>query len=166
MPRACRADAREVGQQRVDEAYELGKVGIVQPGATAELMAVMGDVLFRRAEMNHAEIEYKQAPQNRSQGGADLSWTGAALRCFFIASQSLRVTEDSTSDCTEQPRGAAGMAAHVAQERAAASDQDYLSLPHPDDEDATIALRQYAGYLEATLGQPVHACRLISKVED
>jgi hypothetical protein len=41
----------------------------------------------------------------------------------------------------------------------------YLSGPHPDDEEETKRMTEYLEFLKATAEKPVHACRLVSKVE-
>src|ERR1022692_3008752 len=43
--------------------------------------------------------------------------------------------------------------------------ESYLSGPHPDDEEETKWMTEYLGFLKATADKPVHACRLVSKVE-
>jgi hypothetical protein len=43
--------------------------------------------------------------------------------------------------------------------------ETYLGGPHPDDEEDTKWMTEYLGFLKATVDKPVHACRLISKVE-
>ena len=41
----------------------------------------------------------------------------------------------------------------------------YLGGPHPDDEEETKWMTEYLAFLKATADKPVHACRLVSKVE-
>ena len=41
----------------------------------------------------------------------------------------------------------------------------YLGGPHPDDEEETKWMTEYVEFLKATADKPVHACRLVSKVE-
>jgi predicted aspartyl protease len=41
----------------------------------------------------------------------------------------------------------------------------YLSGPHPDDEEETKWMTEYLEFLKATADKPIHACRLVSKVE-
>ncbi len=41
----------------------------------------------------------------------------------------------------------------------------YLAGPHPDDPEQTEYLQHYLEFLKATVDKPVHACRLVSKVE-
>jgi hypothetical protein len=43
--------------------------------------------------------------------------------------------------------------------------QDYLAGPHPDDEEETKSLTEYLEFLKAMADKPVHACKLLSKVE-
>jgi predicted aspartyl protease len=41
----------------------------------------------------------------------------------------------------------------------------YLSGPHPDDEEETMHMQELLDFLKATVDKPVHACKLVSKVE-
>jgi hypothetical protein len=41
----------------------------------------------------------------------------------------------------------------------------YLDGPHPDDEEETKWMTEYLEFLKATADKPVHACKLVSKVE-
>jgi hypothetical protein len=41
----------------------------------------------------------------------------------------------------------------------------YLAGAHPDDEEETRWMNEYLEFLKATVDTPVHACRLVSKVE-
>jgi hypothetical protein len=41
----------------------------------------------------------------------------------------------------------------------------YLAGSHPDDEEETKRMTEYLEFLKATAGKPIHACRLVSKVE-
>lgn len=41
----------------------------------------------------------------------------------------------------------------------------YLAGSHPDDEEETKRMSEYLEFLKATIDKPVHACKLVSKVE-
>jgi hypothetical protein len=41
----------------------------------------------------------------------------------------------------------------------------YLAGSHPDDEEETKRMTEYLEFLKATADKPIHACRLVSKVE-
>jgi hypothetical protein len=41
----------------------------------------------------------------------------------------------------------------------------YLAGPHPDDPEETQWMQEYLDFLTATVDKPVHACKLVSKVE-
>ena len=41
----------------------------------------------------------------------------------------------------------------------------YLAGSHPDDEEETKSMTEYLDFLKATADKPVHACRLVSKVD-
>jgi hypothetical protein len=43
--------------------------------------------------------------------------------------------------------------------------ESYLAGPHPDNADETANLKRYLDFLKAMVDKPVHACRLVTKVE-
>lgn len=152
-------------QQRVQDAYDLGKSGMAMPSYTTELLAEMGNVEFRRGEMIEAEAHYLKALRvderefHAHLGLAKLYDTYSMHRMAYdhladahkIAPQDMDVQRAWFG---RLPRG----------ERLK-SIEEYLSSPHPDDEDYTSGLRHYAEYLRATVNKPVHTCQLASNIE-
>ena len=152
-------------QQRVDNAYELGKAGMAMPGFTAELIAEMGNVHFRRGEMGQAGDDYFHAER------VDPKIVGAYLglsRLYSAYSMHRKAYDQLKTALEVAPNDPAVQRMWFRmlplKERLRAV-EDYLSSPHPDDESETKSLREYSEYLKATVDKPVHACRMISKVE-
>jgi tetratricopeptide (TPR) repeat protein len=152
-------------QQRVEEAYGLGKAGLAMSSYTTELLAEMGDVEFRRGEMMEAEGYYLHALRvNEREMRAYLG-----LAQLYDAYSMHRMAYDRLKDAhalaprdPDVQRAWFGM---LPRRERLQSIEEYLSSPHPDDEDYTRNLRRYADFLRATVDKPVHACRLVSSVK-
>jgi len=163
----ARAQLMEVRlvQQRVDDAYELGRAGLALPAHTAELLTAMGDVQFRRGEMADAEASYQHAVRVNAPGpGAHLGLNKLYRACsmYRLAYDQLKMAHDIAPQDPEVQRAWFNMLPR--KERLQAMDE-YLASPHPDDADSTRWMKEHAEYLRATMDQPAHSCRLVSKVE-
>ncbi len=163
----ARAQLMEVRlvQQRVDDAYELGKAGLALPAHTGELLTAMGDVQFRRGEMTDAEASYQHAVRVNAPGpGAHLGLNKLyrAYSMYRMAYDQLKMAHDIAPQDPTVQRAWFNMLPH--KERLRALDE-YLASPHPDDAETTRRLKEYADSLRATADQPAHSCRLVSKVD-
>jgi len=152
-------------QQRVDDAYELGEAGLAMPYHTSELVSAMGDVQFRRAEMREAEASYLRAlrldPSNfRARLGLSKLYRSYSL--YRQAYNQLKAAYELAPKDAEVQRAWFPM---LPRKERLKSIEEYLSSARPDDPDETTWLKQYADFLKATVNTPIHACRLVSKVE-
>jgi predicted aspartyl protease len=152
-------------QQRTDDAYELGKAGMAIPGYTAELLAAMGDVEFRRGEMAEAEVQYQHAARvdaTEARAYLGLARLYDAYSLHRKAYDRLKLAHDLAPKDPEVQRAWFRM---LPRKQRLQSIEDYLSSPHPSTELETLRLMQYAEFLRATADKPVHPCKLVSKVE-
>jgi tetratricopeptide (TPR) repeat protein len=152
-------------QQKIDEAFDAVNAALaVQPNAAA-LLAAKGDVQFRNGEMPEAELSYLAARKfdrrevNTYLGLARLY---GSYSLYHKAYDQLQSAHEVAPDNIEVQRAWLRMLPR--KERMAALEA-YLSGPHPDDEDETKWMTEYLGFLKATADKPVHACKLVSKVE-
>jgi tetratricopeptide (TPR) repeat protein len=152
-------------QQRTDDAYELGKAGLALPAHTAELLAAMGDVQFRRGEMVDAEQNYlhaKRVNPREMHAYLGLARLYGAYSLHRRAYDQLKAAHEIAPSDLEVEREWFRMLPR--RERLQAI-KDYLAAPHPDDHRENTWLEQYAAFLSATVNKPAHACRLVSTVE-
>jgi predicted aspartyl protease len=152
-------------QQRVDDAYELGKAGMALPAHTAEMLTAMGDVQFRRGEMADAEENYLHAIRVHAPGvGAQLGLNRLyrAYSMYRMAYDQLKMAHEIAPQDTEVQREWAYLLPR--KERLKFLDE-YLASPHPDDAESTQWMKEYADFLRATASRPAHSCRLVNKVE-
>jgi tetratricopeptide (TPR) repeat protein len=152
-------------QQKIDEAMDEVNKALAQQPNEAPLLAAKGDVLFRRGEMTDAEGSYLAA--KRLDPKAVRAYLGLArlYRSYSLyrkAYDQLQTAHEIASDDIEVQRAWLNMLPR--KERLGAMEA-YLGGPHPDDEEETKWMTEYLAFLKATADKPVHACRLVSKVE-
>ena len=152
-------------QQKIDESLDAADKALKIEPDSAALQAVKGNVQFRRGEMAGAEVSYLRAkaldPEEvRTYLGLAQLYSSYSL--YRKAYDELQRAHELAPDDIEVQR--AWLRTLPRKERLA-SLSAYLAGPHPDDEDETQWLTDYLEYLKATADKPIHACRLVSKVE-
>jgi tetratricopeptide (TPR) repeat protein len=152
-------------QQKIDEALDAVNTALTAQPNSAALFAARGDVQFRNGEMSDAESSYLAAKKLDTKGVQ--SYLGLArlydsYSLYRKAYDQLQSAHEIAPDNIEVQRAWLRMLPR--KERLAAL-QAYLSGPHPDDEGETRGMTEYLGFLKATVDKPVHACTLVSKVE-
>src|ERR1017187_1050309 len=152
-------------QQKVDEALDAVNTALaVQPNAAA-LLAAKGDVQFRLAEMPDAERSYlaaKKLDRKEVHAYLGLARLYRSYSMYRIAYGELQIAHEIAPDDIEVQRAWLSMLPR--KERLAALEA-YLAGSHPDDDEETKWMAEYLEFLKATIDKPIHACRLVSKVE-
>src|SRR5580700_9625145 len=152
-------------QQKIDEALDTVNAALaVQPNAAA-LLAAKGDGQFRNGEMSDAEVSYlaaKKVDAKEVHAYLGLARLYASYSLYRKVYDLLERAHEIAPDDIEVQRAWLRMLPR--KERLTALEA-YLSGPHPDDEEETNWMTEYLGFLKATADKPVHACRLVSKVE-
>ena len=152
-------------QQKIDEAMEEVNKALAQQPNEAPLLAAKGDVLFRRGEMTDAEGSYLAAKKLDPKAVRAYLGLARLYRSYSLyrkAYDQLQTAHEIASDDIEVQRAWLNMLPR--KERLGAMEA-YLGGPHPDDEEETKWMTEYLAFLKATADKPVHACRLVSKVE-
>lgn len=152
-------------EQKIDDALDSVNSDLGAQPNSAALLAAKGEVLFRRGEMQDAELAFLAARQaDPREVHADLG-LARLYRAYSLYRKAYDLLEEAhrlaPADIDVQ-RAWLGMLPR--KERIAALEA-YLDAPHPDDPDETRGLQDMLMFLKATADQPVHACRLASKVE-
>jgi tetratricopeptide (TPR) repeat protein len=152
-------------QQKIDEALDAVNSALAAQSNSASLMAAKGDVQFRRGEMSDAELSFltaKKLDPKEVHSYLGLARVYSSYSLYRTAYGELRIAHDLAPNNIDVQRAWLGML--PSKERLAAL-QTYLGEPHPDDEEESQRMVEYLEFLKATEDQPVHACRLVSKVE-
>jgi predicted aspartyl protease len=152
-------------EQKIDEASaEAIKALNAQPNS-AKLLATTGDVQFRLAQMPEAEASDHKALQidpREIRAYVGLARLYRAYSLYRHAYDSLKVAYQIAPNDPEVQRL---WFARLSRRERMAAIEAYLAGPHPDDAEQTEYLQQYLDFLKATVDKPVHACRLVSKVQ-
>jgi len=152
-------------QQKIDEALDVVNTALATQPHAAALQAAKGDVQFRRGEMSDAERSYLEARKVDSKevhAYLGLARLYSSYSLYRKAYDQLQKAHEIAPDSIEVQR--AWLTMLPRKERLAALEA-YLGGPHPDDEEETRRMTEYLEFLKATADKPVHACRLVSKVE-
>lgn len=152
-------------QQKIDEALDAVNTALAAQSNSAALLAAKGDVQFRRAEMPDAELSYlaaKKLDHKEVHAYLGLARLYGSYSLYRIAYGELQIAHEIAADDIEVQRAWLGMLPR--KERLAALEA-YLAGSHPDDEEETKWMNESLEFLKATIDKPVHACRLVSKVE-
>ena len=152
-------------QQKIDEAMDEVNKALAQQPNEAPLLAAKGDVLFRRGEMTDAEGSYLAAKRLDPKSVRAYLGLARLYRSYSLyrkAYDQLQTAHEIASDDIEVQRAWLNMLPR--KERLGAMEA-YLGGPHPEDEEETKWMTEYLAFLKATADKPVHACRLVSKVE-
>jgi len=152
-------------EQKIDDASsEAVKALAAQPNS-AVLLATMGDVQFRLGEMTEAETSYHKALQidpRELRAYLGLARIYRAYSFYRHAYDALKAAHQIAPDDPEVQRW---WLSRLSRRERIAAIEAYLAGPHPDDAEETEHMRRYLEFLKATVDKPVHACRLVSKVE-
>ena len=152
-------------QYKVDDALDTVNAALTATPNSAPLLAAKGDVLFRLGDMAEADRTYVAA--NRIDPKEVHVHLGLArlYRSYSLyrkAYDRLQFAHEIAPNDIEVQR--AWMQTLPRKQKLAALEA-YLAGPHPDDEEDTQHWQEYLEFLKSTADAPVHACRLVSKVE-
>jgi hypothetical protein len=152
-------------QQKIDEAFDTANAALAMQSKSAALLAAKGDVQFRRAEMPDAELSYlsaKKLDPKEVRAYLGLARVYRSYSLYRKAYDELQIAHEIAPGDIEVQRAWLNMLPR--KERLAAL-ESYLAGSHPDDAEETKWMTEHLEFLKATIDKPVHACRLVSKVE-
>ena len=152
-------------EQKIDDALEHVNSALMAQPNSAALLATKGDVQFRLGEMAAAETSYRAAQRNDPKdfrAYLGLAHLYSAYSFYRKAYDELQTAHAIAPDNIEVQRLWLEMLPR--KERLAAL-RAYLAGPHPDNEEETRWMQERLAFLEATEDTPVHACKLVSKVD-
>jgi len=152
-------------QEKVDQATETATKAVAAQPNSAALLSALGDVQFRLAQMLEAEMSYVNAKKLDPKE----IWSYLGLVNVYLAYSLYRHAYDQLKRAHDIAPGDIEvqrfwMSTLPRKERLAAL-QAYLAGPHPDDAEDTASIQRYLDFLKATVDKPIHACKLVGKVE-
>ena len=152
-------------EQKIDEASaEAVKALGAQPNSAA-LLAALGDVQFRLAKMAEAEMSYFKALQIDKRDLRACLGLVRLYRAYSLYRKAYNALKVAHQIAPNDPEVQRLWFNRLSRPERIAAIEAYLAGPHPDDPEETQSLHHYLDFLKATVDKPVHACRLVSKVE-
>ena len=152
-------------EQKIDDALAAANGALAAQPNSALVLAAMGDVDFRLGKMPEAETCYQKALKidpKLIHGYLGLARIYRAFSLYRHAYDELQRAHEIAPDNPEVQRL---WFSHLSRRQRIAAIEAYLAGPHPDNPEETDSLQHYLAFLKATVDQPVHACKLVSKVE-
>jgi len=152
-------------QQKIDEAsLQAGKALAAQPNSAA-LLAAMGDVQFRLAEMSEAENSYLKALNVDPKELHAYLGLARLHNAFSLRRRAYDELKAAYMLAPDNPDVQRLWFDRLGRRERIAAIEAYLSSAHSDDPEETEYLQHYLAFLKATVDQPIHACKLVSKIE-
>jgi predicted aspartyl protease len=151
-------------EDKVDQAQSAAITALAAQPNSSLLVTAMGDVQFRLGEMPEAERSYLKAQGIDPRNPAPYVGAARVYRAYSLYRRAFDELDRAHQLAPDDP-GVQRMWLNVLPpgERIGAIEA-YLAR-RPQDPEETVLLRRYLDFLKATVGQPAHSCRLVSKVE-
>jgi tetratricopeptide (TPR) repeat protein len=151
--------------QKIDEAsVAAGKALAAQPNSAA-LLGAMGDVQFRLAEMVEAEKSYLKAQTIDSKSLRAYLGLARLYNAYSLRRHAYDELKAAYAIAPNDPEVQRLWFNRLGRRERIKAIEAYLSGAHPDDLEETEYLQRYLEFLKATVDQPIHACKLVSKIE-
>ncbi len=151
--------------QKVDESYAVASRALSAQPHSAPLLAAMGDVQFRRAEMSQAETSYINALAVDPKEVEAYLGLARLYQAYSLHRHSYDALLRAHQIAPNDPAVERLWLRQLPRRERIAAIQAYLAGPHPDDPEETQSLQHYLDFLVATVNEPVHACKLVNKIE-
>ncbi len=152
-------------EQNIDEAFTEAVAALDAQPNSAALLAAMGDVQFRLAEMAEAEASYHKALQIDSRELRAYLGLARLYRAYSLYRHAYDALKMAYQIAPNDPEVQRLWFVRLSRRERMAAIEAYLARPHPDDPEQTEYMQHYLEFLKATADKPVHACRLVSKVQ-
>lgn len=150
-----------LAQQKIDDALDTVNNALATAPNSAVLLAAKGDVQFRRGEMPDSEKSYLAA-QTLPRAQLGLARLYLSYSMYRRAYDLLQIAHRTAPDDLEIQMWWLSMLPR--KERSAAL-ESLLASPRPGHEEEIKSMAKYLEALKARANEPVHPCRLISKMD-
>ena len=152
-------------EQKIDEAQtEITSALAAEPNS-APLQTTMGDVDFRRAQMQEAELAYRKALQIDPKQVRAYLGLARLYRVYSLYRHAYDELQRAHELAPDNPEVQRAWFNQLPRKERIAAIESYLAGPHPDNPEETASLQRYLDFLKAMADKPVHGCRLVTKVE-
>jgi len=152
-------------EQKVDDAQTAATSALAAQPNSPPLLAVMGDVDFRLAQMPEAEAAYRKSLQLDPKQIRAYLGLARLYRVYSLNRHAYDELQRAHEFAPDDPEVQRAWFSQLPRKERIAAIESYLAGPHPDNPDETANLKRYLDFLKAMVDKPVHACRLVTKVE-
>ena len=152
-------------QQKIDEASAVASKALAAQPNSAALLAATGDVQFRLAEMAAAQDSYLKALKADPKELHAYLGLVRLYRAYSLYRRAYEELKAAYAIAPNDPEVQRLWFQRLGRRERIKAIEAYLAGAHPDNPEETESLERYLDYLKATADQPVHACKLLSKVE-
>jgi tetratricopeptide (TPR) repeat protein len=147
--------------QKIDEALTAVMAGVAAHPDSAKMMIVLGDIHFRRAEMEDAEKAYQAALQIDPKAVKAYLGLARIYDAYSFDAHSYAALKRAHDLDPKNPDVQLMWLGTVPRKERLAGLREYLAAPHAENLGERSGVAQYVRYLEKTADQPPHACRLV-----
>lgn len=152
-------------QQKIDEAAVQASRDVAARPNSAALLAAMGDVQFRLAEMPEAQSSYVKALKIDPNEIRAYLGLAKLYNAFSLRRRGYDMLKAAYALAPNDPEVQRLWFNRLGRRERIAAIEAYLAGAHTEDPEETEYLQHYLEFLKATVDQPVHACKLVSRVE-
>ena len=150
---------------QVDPAYDVAKSSLAANPNSAQLLAAMGNVQYRRAEIPESEASYKAALRNDPNSVEAYLGLARVFRTALLYRRAYDQIVKAHEIAPQDPAVQRAWFQMLPRRERIKALEEYLAGPHPDTPEENVSLHSWLEYLKATADQPVHACKLVSNVD-
>jgi len=152
-------------EQKVDDAQAAATSALAAEPNSPPLLAVMGEVDFRLAQMPEAEAAYRKSLQLDPKQIHAYLGLARLYQVYSLNRHAYDELQRAHELAPDDPEVQRAWFNQLPRRERIATIESYLAGPHPDNAEETANLKRYLDFLKAMVDKPVHACRLVTKVE-
>src|SRR5215469_9193050 len=150
---------------QVDLASDVAKSSLAANANSAQLLAAMGNVQYRRAEIPESEASFKAALKNDPNSVEAYLGLARVFRTALLYRRAYDQIARAHEIAPEDPEVQRAWFQMLPRRERITALEEYLAGPRPDTPEENASLHSWLEYLKATADQPAHACKLVSNVD-
>ena len=150
---------------QIDPAYDVAKSSLAANPNSAQLLAAMGNVQYRRAEIPESEASFKAALKNDPNSVEAYLGLARVFRTALLYRRAYDQIVKAHEIAPQDPAVQRAWFQMLPRRERIKALEEYLAGPHPDTPEENASLHSWLEYLKATADQPAHACKLVSNVD-
>ncbi len=147
--------------QKTDEALAAALAGMAAHPDSTRLLVALGDVRFRRADMEDAEKAYQTALQINPNDAKAYLGLARLYQAFALQAHAYAALKRAHDLDPKNPEVQLAWMDTLPRKERLAGLREYLAAPHPETPEQREAAEQYLHYLEKTADQPPHSCKMV-----